>query len=129
MSCGDQQDLQGVECLAVKALFHEHFNVVPEEESLSYMHFNVPASEDERLAAFFAMLDERAEELGVVDVQVGMSSLEDVFLRIAKDAEADEARLLDARTTVTLKTGEEVGTPHPRPSTPKPTPSTPTAKP
>ena len=70
MSCGDKQDLQGVECLAVKALFHEHFTVVPEEESQAYMHFNVPASEDERLAAFFAMLDERAEELGVVDVQV-----------------------------------------------------------
>ncbi|KAJ1474050.1 hypothetical protein T484DRAFT_1833905, partial [Baffinella frigidus] len=38
VSCGDPQDLQGVQCLAVKALFHEHLKVVPEEESKAYMH-------------------------------------------------------------------------------------------
>jgi hypothetical protein len=35
------------------------------------MHFNVAASEDDKLAGFFAQLDSRATELGIVDVQAG----------------------------------------------------------
>ena len=40
-----------------------------------------------------------------------MSSLEDVFLRIARDAEAEEARASGACAMVTLHSGEVVGVP------------------
>ena len=41
-----------------------------------------------------------------------MSSLEDVFLTIAKKAEADEAKTHNQTTMVTLTTGEQVSPTH-----------------
>jgi len=98
VSCGDAQDPRGAACSAVRALFRAHFGVEAHEESQAsgftsvtlhcrpfynvtlepliprraqqaYLHFRVPAAEDGKLAAFFALLEERAAELGVVDVQ------------------------------------------------------------
>ena len=40
------------------------------------------------LPALFAELDQRKDELGIIDVNLGMVTLEDVFLAIAKQAEA-----------------------------------------
>jgi hypothetical protein len=51
---------------------------------------------------------DRREELNIVDVQLQMSTLEDVFLRIAKDCEIEEARRTNKTVTVSLKTNEQV---------------------
>ena len=78
------------------------------DASKTYVHFNVPANSEEKLAQVFAELEERRVELGIVDVQLAMSTLEDVFLKIAKDSEVEEATRENVRTEVTLSNNEKV---------------------
>lgn len=40
---------------------------------------------------FFAELDNRKTELGILNIQIGLSTLEEVFLSIAKKAELEGA--------------------------------------
>jgi len=97
--------------VAVKQLFEEKLEAVLSEETKAYMHFNIPSkitSDETTMAAFFQDLDARRGELGVVDVQLQMSTLEDVFLRIAQDCEVEEARANNKLTNVTLHNGEQV---------------------
>ena len=72
------------------------------------MHLNVSGPAQECLAAAFAEVEARREELGIADVQIAMSTLEDVFLKIAKDSEVEEATRLNITTDVTLSSGEVV---------------------
>ena len=72
------------------------------------MHFNVPANSEDKLALAFAELEERRDELHIVDVQIAMSTLEDVFLKIAKDSEVEEAIKDNVKTKVTLSNDEVV---------------------
>eukprot|EP00798_Chlamydomonas_sp_ICE-L_P019212 gene19212-25829_t len=73
-----------------------HFLVPPEYEGVlpalfreletvqgSYWHFLIPP-EYEGVLPSFRELEERSEELGVADIQIGMTSLEEVFLNVAK---------------------------------------------
>lgn len=48
------------------------------------MSFTVDRSKEEALVSFLQLLEERREELGVGDVQLSLTSLEDVFLAIAR---------------------------------------------
>lgn len=50
------------------------------------MHFLVPHSLESQLAAFLAKLEDSSADLGVSDVQMSLTSLEEVFLAIAKKA-------------------------------------------
>ena len=79
----------------------------PEEAMESYLHFNVSAA-DAKLAEFFGALQQQQADLGVADIQVGMSSLEDVFLTIAREAEAEEAQERGVKEKVKLRSGEDV---------------------
>ena len=54
------------------------------EESRAYVQFLVPHSLESCLAAFLAKLEASSGQLGVVDVQMSLTSLEEVFLTIAK---------------------------------------------
>ena len=72
------------------------------------MHLNMSGRAQECLAAAFAEVEARREELGIADVQIAMSTLEDVFLKIAKDSEVEEATRLNITTDVTLSSGEVV---------------------
>jgi hypothetical protein len=58
--------------------------VEPSDESRAYVQFLVPHSLESQLAAFLAKLEDSSAELGVSDVQLGLTSLEEVFLTIAK---------------------------------------------
>jgi hypothetical protein len=74
------------------------------------MHFNVTNSDsDEVMSKFFENLEAEKDKLGIVDVQLAMSSLEDVFLTVATASELEDAKNNNKTTTVTLKSGEPVG--------------------
>lgn len=76
---------------AVSAFFKEHLGVVPADETLAYSLFLVPRAREPELPAFLRQLDASRGELGVTDVQIGLASLEEVFLSIARKAEVDAA--------------------------------------
>jgi hypothetical protein len=61
------------------------------DEVSSYIQFLVPSSLEARLTRFLADLEVRREELGVTDVQIGLTSLEEVFLNIARKVRAGGA--------------------------------------
>jgi len=109
VSVGDQILPGDPTALGVKAFFREELSVEPLEENKAYMFFAIPntVENDQRLPVFFTKLETQREELGIVDVQVGMSTLEDVFLEIATKTEREEAERNNRTTTVTLPMGEE----------------------
>jgi ABC-type multidrug transport system ATPase subunit len=51
-------------------------------ESPGEFHYEVPDSAD-KLPPFLKKLEKRTDKYSIVDLQVGMTSLEDVFLRVA----------------------------------------------
>ena len=109
ISLGDKTDEDTAQSRALRELMSRHLAVAPEADaSKTYVHFNVPANSEEKLAQLFAELEERRAEIGIVDVQLAMSTLEDVFLKIAKDSEVEEATKDNVRTTVTLSNNEQV---------------------
>lgn len=75
----------------VKDFFKQHLDLVPEEEGSSYQTYLVPLALEARIPGAISELQARRDELGCGDVQVGMSSLEEVFLSIARQAEMDAA--------------------------------------
>ena len=92
----------------VKALFKDSCGAEPEPEMSSYLHFHVPSSEENTLIAIFSQLEQRKTSLGILDVQISMSSLEDVFLKISKDAEHQEAVERGLKEKILLGNGEQV---------------------
>ncbi|KAL4859820.1 ABC transporter A family member 2 [Chlorella vulgaris] len=88
---------------AVKALFKSELGVEPADESRAYITFLVPKAGEHALPAFLHTLDARRQQLGVTDVQIGLTSLEEVFLRIARMAEVEAAA--GDTTTVELDDG------------------------
>jgi hypothetical protein len=74
----------------------------------SYIHFSVRKAADSEMAGLFLELESRRAELGLADIQISMSTLEDVFLRIVKRTEVEEARKTNKTTNVTLPDGQTV---------------------
>jgi hypothetical protein len=109
VSLGDKTDEDSAASKALCELMSRHLAATPTDETTkAYMHFNVPANSEDKLARAFAELEERREELAIADVQLAMSTLEDVFLKIAKDSEMEEAIKENIKTSVTLSSGEQV---------------------
>lgn len=57
------------------------------------------------LQAFFSELQEREAEFGIADIQLGLTTLEEVFLNIAKQAELETASAEGSLVTVNLPSG------------------------
>ena len=57
---------------------------------------------------FFEELQDREEEFGISDIQLGLATLEEVFLNIARQAELESAAAEGSSTTLTLTSGESV---------------------
>ena len=55
---------------------------------------------------FFADLQDRQQEFGISDVQIGLSTLEEVFLNVSKQAELESAAAEGRLVTLTLTSGE-----------------------
>lgn len=79
--------------------------VEPAEESKAYIRFLVPRSAERVLPEFFAALQARRGELGVTDVQLSLSTLEEVFLAIARQAELETAQAEGRYDKITLADG------------------------
>ena len=109
VSCGDGMRPDSAECLGLKKLFQERLKASVAEETKTYMQFNLPNIDDLRMAAFFEELERRRKELGIADVQLSMSTLEDVFLKVATASELEEAKKSNKTIAVTLKSGETAG--------------------
>jgi hypothetical protein len=82
--------------------------VDPVEESKAYIRFLVPRSQERVLPEFFAVLQQRRAELGVTDVQLSLSTLEEVFLTIARQAELETAQAEGRYEKIRLEDGTEV---------------------
>ena len=57
---------------------------------------------------FFSELQDREEEFGISDIQLGLTTLEEVFLNIARQAELESAAAEGRLVTLTLTSGESV---------------------
>ncbi|KAK9090668.1 hypothetical protein Sjap_023845 [Stephania japonica] len=95
----------------VKEFFKSHLDVTPKEESKMFLTFIIPHEKEGLLADFFSELQERVEEFGIADIQLGLTTLEEVFLNIAKKAELENAVAEGAMVTLTLSTGAELTVP------------------
>merc|ERR1719199_2299945 len=84
VSVGDQISPEDPKAVAVKQLFHTELGVKPVEENKAYISFAIPNTpeNDTRLPGFFRTLEGQRDSLHIADIQVGMSTLEDVFLEI-----------------------------------------------
>jgi len=73
-------------------------------EAEGQLTFMLKTSFEDRFAGLFSELENDQQALGISDIQLGMSSLEDVFLDVIQKAEAAEAQ----HVSVTLSSGETV---------------------
>ncbi|XP_004301161.1 PREDICTED: ABC transporter A family member 2-like [Fragaria vesca subsp. vesca] len=96
---------------AVKHFFKQHLDVIHKNETNSYLTFVIPQEKEGRLPSFFAELEHRQQEFGIVDIQLGLTTLEEVFLNISRQAELDAAMAEGRLVTLTLTSGESVEIP------------------
>lgn len=54
---------------------------------------------------FFAELQDREDEFGIAHIQLGLTTLEEVFLNIARQAELESATAEGRMVTLTLTSG------------------------
>lgn len=57
---------------------------------------------------FFADLQEKENEFGISDIQLGLTTLEEVFLNIAGQAELENAAAEGSLATLTLSSGGSI---------------------
>lgn len=88
---------------AVTALLRNELGVqAPEANTGAYLVFLVPKSAENELPSVLRQLEERKDELGVSDIQISLTSLEEVFLSIARQAEV-EAAAAEGRSVVEVR--------------------------
>uniref|UniRef100_A0A5B6YUA3 Putative ABC transporter A family member 2-like n=1 Tax=Davidia involucrata TaxID=16924 RepID=A0A5B6YUA3_DAVIN len=96
---------------AVKHFFKCHLNVIPKEENKTFLTFVIPHEKEGVLTKFFAELEGRKREFGIADIQLGLTTLEEVFLNIARQAELETAPAERNLATLTLASGASVRIP------------------
>ncbi|GAB2248821.1 hypothetical protein Droror1_Dr00012180 [Drosera rotundifolia] len=96
---------------ATKKFFKDHLDVNPKEENNAFLTYVIPREREGALKIFFTELQDRETELGISDIQLGLTTLEEVFLNIAKQAELETATAEGRTTTITLSSGTLVKIP------------------
>eukprot|EP00197_Chlamydomonas_leiostraca_P014447 CAMPEP_0202859992 /NCGR_PEP_ID=MMETSP1391-20130828/1884_1 /ASSEMBLY_ACC=CAM_ASM_000867 /TAXON_ID=1034604 /ORGANISM="Chlamydomonas leiostraca, Strain SAG 11-49" /LENGTH=1190 /DNA_ID=CAMNT_0049539111 /DNA_START=105 /DNA_END=3677 /DNA_ORIENTATION=- len=91
---GSQADLVALaqRAAGLKAYFKERLGLEPVDESKVYMSFLVPRDQEAALISFLRQLEKDAAGLGVTDTQMSLTSLEEVFLTIARKAALEAAQ-------------------------------------
>ncbi|XP_015883555.3 ABC transporter A family member 2 [Ziziphus jujuba] len=95
----------------VKQFFKHHLDVLPKEETKSFLTFVIPHDREKLLKKFFAELEDRKSEFGISDIQLGLTTLEEVFLNIARQAELEAATAEGRLVTLNLTSGPSVEIP------------------
>ncbi|KAH8487102.1 hypothetical protein H0E87_025902 [Populus deltoides] len=104
-------DTSSVHHEAVKKFFKSHLDVTPTDETRSFLTFVIPHDKESVLKNFFAELQARQREFNVSDIQLGLATLEEVFLNIAKQAELESAAAEGKMVTLDLTSGKSVQIP------------------
>ncbi|MEW5309052.1 MAG: hypothetical protein WDW38_000964 [Sanguina aurantia] len=91
----------------VKAYFQARMGLAPVEESRAYISYLVERKREADLISFLKDLEQDQASLGVTDIQLSLTSLEEVFLTIAKQAELDAAAS-SGSSDVTITTDDGV---------------------
>ncbi|PKA47627.1 ABC transporter A family member 2 [Apostasia shenzhenica] len=97
--------------LLVKQFFKNRLDVDPKEENKSFLTFVIPRDKESLLTEFFTELQDRENELGITDIQLGLTTLEEVFLNIAKQAELESASAEATMVTLSLSSGTSIQIP------------------
>jgi len=92
-------------------MFVEELGVQPSDRSEAYVHFIVQKERAEELGQFFSLLDDRKAECNIMDVQLSLASLEEVFLNIVRKAELENANKEGRTVTIVVNGSEEVKVP------------------
>ncbi|KAF5933663.1 hypothetical protein HYC85_029834 [Camellia sinensis] len=95
----------------VKQFFKSHLDVVPKEENKAFLTYVIPHDREELMTNFFAELQDRQGEFGIADIQLGLTTLEEVFLNIARQAELESAAAEGSLATLALTSGNSVQIP------------------
>ncbi|URD75035.1 ABC transporter [Musa troglodytarum] len=95
----------------VKQFFKDRLDVEPKEEKKTFLTFTIPHNKEELLANFFAELQDREKEFGILDIQLGLTTLEEVFLNIAKLAELESSSTEENLVTLNLSSGSSIQIP------------------
>ncbi|GKV14092.1 hypothetical protein SLEP1_g25013 [Rubroshorea leprosula] len=96
---------------SVKQFFKDHLDIVPKEENKAFLTFVIPHDREKLLTEFFAELQDRAREFGIADIQLGLATLEEVFLNIARQAELESATAEQRLVTLSLTSGDSLQIP------------------
>uniref|UniRef100_J3MSS8 ABC transporter domain-containing protein n=1 Tax=Oryza brachyantha TaxID=4533 RepID=J3MSS8_ORYBR len=96
---------------AVKLFFKERLDVDPKEESRTFLTFVIPHQKEPLLTGFFGELQDREREFGISDIQLGLTTLEEVFLNIAKQAELESSTAEGTLVTLNLSSGSSIQIP------------------
>ncbi|KAJ7956357.1 ABC transporter A family member 2 [Quillaja saponaria] len=96
---------------AVKQFFKDKLNVIPKQETNAFLTFVIPRDREAHLTKFFKELQDKEREFGISNIQLGLTTLEEVFLNIAKQAELESAAAERTLVTLTLTSGESVEIP------------------
>ncbi|KAH0903188.1 hypothetical protein HID58_042691 [Brassica napus] len=88
-----------------------HLNVKLVEENKAFMTFVIPHEKENLLAKFFDELQDKETEIGISDIQLGLATLEEVFLNIARKAELESAAVDGTTSTLELTSGSSVEIP------------------
>ncbi|XP_023633439.1 ABC transporter A family member 11 [Capsella rubella] len=89
----------------LKKFFKEHLKVEPTEENRAFMTFVIPHDKEKLLTGFFEELQNRESEFGISDIQLGLATLEEVFMNIARRAELESATAEGNMVTLELESG------------------------
>ncbi|KAK8944166.1 ABC transporter A family member 2 [Platanthera zijinensis] len=95
----------------VKLFFKKHLDVEPKEERKSFLTFVIPHDKEKLLPDFFAELQNREDEFGISDIQLGLTTLEEVFMNIAKQAEIESVSAGGNMVMLSLPSGLSVQVP------------------
>eukprot|EP00192_Tetraselmis_astigmatica_P020949 CAMPEP_0117674012 /NCGR_PEP_ID=MMETSP0804-20121206/14798_1 /TAXON_ID=1074897 /ORGANISM="Tetraselmis astigmatica, Strain CCMP880" /LENGTH=279 /DNA_ID=CAMNT_0005482827 /DNA_START=381 /DNA_END=1220 /DNA_ORIENTATION=- len=75
----------------VKDFFKRNLGMEPSDETKAYVQFLIPKEKEAQLPQFLKQLRDESESIGVTDLHVALTSLEEVFLSIARQAEMENS--------------------------------------
>eukprot|EP00798_Chlamydomonas_sp_ICE-L_P014424 gene14424-20430_t len=81
----------------IKAYFKENLDLAPNNENRMYISYLVPRERESDLITFLAGLEKEKTRLGVTDVQLKLTCLEEVFIKIARQAEMEAGGQADVQ--------------------------------
>uniref|UniRef100_A0A8R7RD17 ABC transporter domain-containing protein n=1 Tax=Triticum urartu TaxID=4572 RepID=A0A8R7RD17_TRIUA len=108
---GDAEAAVNPNIESVKSFFKERLDVDPKEESRTFLTFVIPHEKEPLLTRFFGELQDREREFGISDIQLGLTTLEEVFLNIAKQAELESSTAEGTLVTLNLSSGASIQIP------------------